>query len=63
MLMSLVLLNQREIGPGDIPPNEGLNLVEDGQGQEGYTGNDTTGLFLADGTNQTVEPPGDTSYI
>lgn len=52
-----------EIGPGDLPPNDGLNLVEDGQGQEGYTGNDTTGLFLADGTIKSVEPPGDTSYI
>lgn len=52
-----------EIGPGDLPANEGLNLAEDGQGQEGYTGNDTTGLFLADGTIKSVEPPGDTSYI
>lgn len=52
-----------EIGPGDLPPNAGLNLDEDGQGQEGYTGNDTTGLFLADGTIKSVEPPGDTSYI
>ena len=43
--------------------NHGLDLAEDGQGQEGYTGNDTTGLFLADGTIKSVEPPGDTSYI
>ena len=47
--------------PGDI--DSPLNLEEDGQGQEGYTGNDTTGLFLADGTIKSVEPPGDTSYI
>ena len=52
-----------KIEPGDLPFNDGLNLVEDGQGQEGYTGNDTTGLFLADGTIKSVEPPGDTSYI
>ena len=52
-----------EIGPGDLPPNEGLNLAEDGGGAEGYTGNDTTGLFLANGTIKSVEPPGDTSYI
>ncbi len=49
--------------PGDRPFNHGLDLAEDGQGQEGYTGNDTTGLFLADGTIKSVEPPGDTSYI
>ena len=56
--------------PGEtiIPPPEQLlpraaDLAEDGQGQEGYTGNDTTGLFLADGTIKSVEPPGDTSYI
>ena len=52
-----------EIGPGDLPFNDGLNLDEDGQGQEGYTGNDTAGLFLADGTIKSIEPPGDTSYI
>ena len=50
-----------EIVPGDI--DSPLNLEEDGQGQEGYTGNDTTGLFMADGTIRSVEPPGDTSYI
>lgn len=50
-----------ETVPGDI--DSPLNLEEDGQGQEGYTGNDTTGLFLADGTIKSVEPPGDTSYI
>ena len=52
-----------KIEPGDLPFNHGLDLAEDGQGQEGYTGNDTTGLFLADGTIKSVEPPGDTSYI
>ena len=52
-----------EIGPGDLPSGEGLNLAEDGGGAEGYTGNDTTGLFLADGTIKSVEPPGDTSYV
>ena len=57
------IFEPEEIGPGDLPPNEGLNLGEDGQGQEGYTGNDTTGLFMADGTIKAVEPPGDTSYI
>ena len=56
-------LEPPEIVPGDLPLDQGLNLVEDGQGQEGYTGNDTTGLFLADGTIKSVEPPGDTSYI
>jgi hypothetical protein len=56
--------------PGEtiIPPPEQLlpraaDLAEDGQGQEGYTGNDTTGLFLSDGTILIEEPPGDTSYI
>jgi len=52
-----------KIEPGDLPFNDGLNLVEDGQGQESYTGNDTTGLFLTDGTIKSIEPPGDTSYI
>ena len=52
-----------KIEPGDLPFNDGLDLAEDGQGQEGYTGNDTTGLFLADGTIKSIEPPGDTSYI
>ena len=52
-----------ETVPGDLPLDQGLDLAEDGQGQEGYTGNDTTGLFLADGTIKSVEPPGDTSYI
>ena len=52
-----------KIEPGDLPFNDGLNLVEDGDGSEGYTGNDTTGLFLTDGTIKSIEPPGDTSYI
>lgn len=39
------------------------DLAEDGDGSEGYTGNDTSGLFLEDGTILLVEPPGDTSYI
>lgn len=55
--------------PGEIvtPELPGLprpaDLDEDGDGAEGYTGNDTTGLFLADGTILIEEPPGDTSYI
>ena len=49
--------------PGDLPLDQGLDLAEDGDGAEGYTGNDTTGLFLADGTIKSIEPPGDTSYI
>ena len=52
-----------KIEPGDLPFNDGLNLAEDGGGAEGYTGNDTTGLFLTDGTIKSIEPPGDTSYI
>ena len=52
-----------ETVPGDLPLDQGLDLTEDGDGAEGYTGNDTTGLFLADGTIKSVEPPGDTSYI
>jgi len=50
-----------ETVPGDI--DSPLNLAEDGDGSPGYTGNDTTGLFLTDGTIRSVEPPGDTSYI
>ena len=49
------------------PPEQVLpraaDLAEDGHGAEGYTGNDTTGLFLDDGTILIEEPPGDTSYI
>ena len=50
-----------EIVPGDI--DSPLNLEQDGDGEEGYTGDDTTGLFETDGTIRTVEPPGDTSYV
>ena len=56
--------------PGEtiIPPPvqilpRAADLAEDGDGAEGYTGNDTTGLFLDDGTILIEEPPGDTSYI
>jgi len=56
--------------PGEVitpPPEQVLpraaDLAEDGDGAEGYTGNDTTGLFLDDGTILIEEPPGDTSYI
>ena len=41
----------------------GADLDQDGGGVEGYTGNDTTGLFLDDGTILVEEPPGDTSYV
>ena len=47
--------------PGDI--DSPLNLEQDGDGAEGYTGNDTTGLFESDGTIRAIEPPGDTSYV
>ena len=40
-----------------------VNLNQDGDGVEGYTGADTTGLFKEDGTVLTVIPPGDNSYI
>jgi len=39
------------------------DLEQDGDGAEGYTGNDTTGLFLDDGTILIEEPPGDRSYV
>ena len=39
------------------------DFTQDGDGGAGYTGDDTTGLFLTDGTILTIEPPGDTSYI
>jgi hypothetical protein len=49
----------------ETPPDidSPLNLDQDGDGAEGYTGNDTTGLFETDGTIRAVEPPGDTSYV
>ena len=40
-----------------------LDLDQDGDGGEDYSGNDTTGLFETDGTIRSIEPPGDTSYI
>ena len=47
--------------PGDI--DSPLNLEQDGDGEEGYDGRDTTGLFESDGTIRAIEPPGDTSYV
>ena len=49
------------ITPGDI--DSALDLNQDGDGEEGYAGKDTTGLFESDGTIRAIEPPGDTSYI
>ena len=48
--------------PVTILPRSG-DLDQDGDGAEGYTGNDTTGLFLDDGTILIEEPPGDTTAI
>ena len=39
------------------------DLSQDGDGADGYTGNDTTGLFLENGTMLIEEPIGDTSYV
>jgi len=47
--------------PGDVPRE--ADLGTDGGGAEGYTGNDTSGLFLEDGTILIEEPPGDRSYV
>jgi len=47
--------------PGEVTRE--ANFDQDGDGAEGYTGNDTTGLFDDDGTILTIEPPGDTSYV
>ena len=47
--------------PADI--DSPLDLDQDGDGGEDYSGNDTTGLFETDGTIRSIEPPGDTSYI
>jgi hypothetical protein len=47
--------------PGDI--DSVLDLSQDGGGAEGYSGADTTGLFMEDGTIRAIEPPGDTSYV
>ena len=49
------------VEPGPI--SNALDLDQDGDGEEGYTGTDTTGLFETDGTIKTREPPGDTSYV
>ena len=48
--------------PVQILPRS-ADLSQDGDGAEGYTGNDTTGLFLEDGTILIEEPIGDTSYV
>ena len=48
--------------PVTLLPRSG-DLDQDGDGESGYTGNDTTGLFLDDGTILIEEPPGDRSYI
>ena len=47
--------------PGDI--DTPLDLDQDGDGADGYEGDDTTGLFQEDGTIRSIEPPGDTSYV
>tara|TARA_R100000030_G_scaffold59342_1_gene44582 strand:- start:252 stop:1844 length:1593 start_codon:yes stop_codon:yes gene_type:complete len=47
--------------PGEI--DSPLDLTKDGDGVEGYTGNDTSGLFTEDGTIRAVEPPGNNSYV
>jgi len=39
------------------------DLDQDGDGADGYEGDDTTGLFLDDGTILIEEPPGDRSYV
>ena len=49
------------VEPGPI--SNALDLDQDGDGSEEYTGDDTTGLFETDGTIKTIEPPGDTSYV
>lgn len=50
-----------EITPAEI--DSALDLDEDGDGELGYNGTDTTGLFTEDGTIRSIEPPGDRSYI
>ena len=48
-----------EINPDiDVP-----DFDQDGGGASGYTGTDTSGLFMPDGTIRVIEPPGDTSAI
>jgi len=50
-----------ETTPAEI--DSALDLDEDGDGELGYNGTDTTGLFTEDGTIRSIEPPGDRSYI
>ena len=59
-----IMRTPEEIVPGDIADSQ-QNLEEDGaRSIEGYTGNDTTGLFHGMmEQSDLVEPPGDTSYI
>ena len=47
--------------PGEVPRE--ADLGTDGDGVEGYTGADTSGLFLEDGTILIEEPIGDKSYV
>ena len=55
------VVNPETTSPGDI--DSVLDLSQDGDGAEGYSGADTTGLFMEDGTIRAIEPPGDTSYV
>ena len=48
-----------ETHPGVDAPD----FDQDGDGSSGYTGTDTSGLFMPDGTIRVAEPPGDTSAI
>ena len=48
-----------EINPDiDVP-----DFDQDGDGSNAYTGEDTSGLFMPDGTIRVIEPPGDTTAI
>jgi len=47
--------------PGEVPRE--ADLGTDGGGVEGYTGTDTSGLFLEDGTILIEEPIGDRTYV
>ena len=49
----------QETHPGVDAPD----FDQDGDGSSGYTGTDTSGLFMPDGTIRVAEPPGDTSAI
>ena len=55
------VVNPETTSPGEI--DSVLDLSQDGDGAEGYSGADTTGLFMEDGTIRAIEPPGDTSYV